>query len=78
MPTPQSDLLVDLRERMVRIETKLDERSTAQVILRTDVDDHEERITKLEGNYRLLASIGAILLALVTFFQEAITNALGI
>lgn len=58
-----AEILMDLRERMVRIETKLD--NTA---------DHDQRLTDLEGRVNLFSSIGAILLAIVTFFQEPITR----
>lgn len=72
--TPQPyELLIDVRERMVRIETKLDSHADASTILRTDVDDLECRVSKLESSQKVIASIGAILLFLVTFFQSTIT-----
>lgn len=69
---PQAELLVDLRERMVRIETKLDTHADNHLAIRADVDDHSRRLTVLESHNRLIVSIGAILLFLVTFFQERI------
>ncbi len=72
-----ADVLMDLRERMVRIETKLDTQAENDVQTAAKVDSQEVRLQKLEGGYRLLASLGAIGLFLVTFFQAPLQRMLG-
>lgn len=61
-------------ERLARVETKIDfiierDRKTVETL-----DDHETRIGKLESTYKLLATIGAILIFIVTYFQDWIST----
>lgn len=75
---PHDNLLLDLRERMVRIETKLDGHAETHKNLTEQVEKHDERLDTLERDHRLIVSLGTIAIFIVTFFQEPITNILGI
>lgn len=75
---PHDSLLLDLRERMVRIETKLDGHAETYKNLTEQVEKHDERLDTLERDHRLIVSLGTITLFIVTFFQEPLTNLLGI
>lgn len=63
-------------ERLARMETKIDflieDREKATI---TD-DNHEKRLVAIEGKQKLLATIGAALLFIVTFFQDWISTRL--
>lgn len=74
MNNTQSDVLMDLRERMVRIETKLDTHAENRTADKAQADDQERRLSNLESAYKVMASVGAIMLFLITFFQERITS----
>ncbi|KMS60446.1 hypothetical protein V474_00595 [Novosphingobium barchaimii LL02] len=57
-------------ERLTRVETKIDfiierDQKTAETL-----EDHDIRIARLESSYKILATIGAILLFIATFFQD--------
>ena len=69
--------LMDLRERMIRIETKLDTHAENHKTLKTTQEEHDDRITKLETNHKVLATVGSILLFVVTFFQAKLTALFG-
>lgn len=58
-----TEVLMDLRERMVRIETKID----ATV-------DHEKRISALETSYKIGVAVLSMAIFIVTFFQDWITS----
>jgi len=88
MTTPQSDVLIDVRERLARIETKLDHASEWREEVRSELkahrtevaenhSDHETRITTLEGRFKALAAVGAAFMFLVTFLQDWITSHLS-
>lgn len=70
MTDAQTEILMDIRERCARMETKQDAQAEATRDLKVTVDAQDERIGKLEGGYRLLASLGAIFVAIMTFFQD--------
>jgi hypothetical protein len=69
---------MDLHGRMVRIETKLDSHAENHTALKATADDLEGRVSKLETAYRILAAAGAVVVFVLTFLQDSITNALGI
>lgn len=73
MPEP-SEVLMDLRERMVRIETKLDIHAETAKGVQETLDDHGSRIGTLETRYKIGAALMAVLLFVVTFFQDWITT----
>jgi hypothetical protein len=75
--TENTELLGDLRERMVRIETKLDTYKDTQASHTKRLDSQDDRIAKLETNHKVLAAIGAVALAIATFFQTQITGLFG-
>lgn len=72
-PSPQftsiHDILLDLHGRVVRIETMVD--ASAK-------EDLSDRVSRLETAYKVLASVGTILVFIATFLQDAITSTLGI
>jgi hypothetical protein len=74
MTHPTTELLGDLRERMVRIETKLDVHAEARVADKATLDDHEARLGKLENAYKLLLAAGAVLVFVLTYLQGWITS----
>lgn len=71
---PQDDTVVI--ERLARVETKIDfiierDRKTAETL-----EDHDLRIGKLESSFKLLATIGAVIVFVITFFQDWINTQL--
>ncbi|MFC3214604.1 hypothetical protein [Novosphingobium panipatense] len=63
-------------ERLARVETKIDfiierDRKTAETL-----EDHDLRIGKLESSLKLLATIGAVIVFVITFFQDWINTQL--
>lgn len=72
MALPQHELLTDLRERMVRIETKLDTQTEYASDSRKEIDHLDKRLDKVENRQAIIASGGAIVLFIVTFFQDNI------
>ncbi|SMP58309.1 hypothetical protein SAMN06296065_102450 [Novosphingobium panipatense] len=71
---PQDDTVVI--ERLARVETKIDfiierDRKTAETL-----EDHDLRIGKLESSLKLLATIGAVIVFVITFFQDWINTQL--
>lgn len=54
------DVFSDLRERMVRIETKLDAHAENHAALKTTTDDHEVRIRELEDGRSKLLGMGIL------------------
>lgn len=72
--------MMDLRERMVRIETKLDTQTEKNTSLTETADAHDARISALEEKATSLSSslttmswVGAFVVSILTFFQERIT-----
>lgn len=85
MTSPQAEVLIDVRERLARIETKLDHASERHEEVRTELaahridtsasfDNHETRIAALEGRFKQLAAVGAVFMFVVTFLQDWIAN----
>lgn len=85
MTTPHSEVLIDVRERLARIETKLDHAAEWREEVRNDLashradtastfEDHGARITALESRFKALAAVGAAILFVVTFLQDWITT----
>ena len=74
---PTYEILLELRERMVRFETKLDNHAERHTEVRREVESQDQRLSKLEGNFKVAASIGGIAIFMATFFQGPITTALG-
>lgn len=74
MSQEPSDVLMDLRERMVRIETKLDFNADAAKAFQEIQEDHGQRISVLETRYKIGAALMAVMIFVVTFFQDWITS----
>lgn len=85
MPTPNDEVLFDVRERLARIETKLDhsaewrEEVRSEIAKhRTDITDtlngHDDRITVLESRFKALAAVGAAFAFVLTFLQDWIAQ----
>lgn len=69
-----SEVLMDLRERMVRIETKLDVHADNHTSVKASLESHDARLDKIESNFKLAAGVGSVLLGIVTFFQDPILS----
>lgn len=85
MTTPHSEVLIDVRERLARIETKLDHAAEWREEVRKDLathqdetaitfTDHAARITVLESRFKQLAAVGSVILFAVTFLQDWIAE----
>lgn len=72
-----SDILMDLHGRMVRIETKLDSHAENHSALKATSEELEDRVSKLEGAYRILVAAGGVCVFVLTFFQDALTGLFG-
>ena len=74
-------LMVDLRERMVRIETKLDTQAETNDRLSETFDKHASRLTTLETDSNNLKSqvrtvkwVGGIVVTAVTLFGDKLSH----
>lgn len=84
-PAPrQVDLMIDLRERMVRIETKLDLRADKDIEIDENLSDLQTRTTTLETEGTILRTqlstlkwVGSGVLAFVLFVLEVLPKLLG-
>lgn len=73
------ELMIDVRERLVRIETKMDGHAEKDAERVKTLDDHDDRISALEDGARsvraymaLLSWAGGAALAVATLFSGAI------
>lgn len=87
MTTPHSAVLIDVRERLARIETKLDhsaewreevrlETAKHRAEIASTLDGHDARLTVVEGRFKTLAAFGTALMFLLTFLQGWIVDKL--
>ncbi len=74
MIDPAYALLGDLRERMVRIETKLDVHAETSATMSSDIENLDKRLTNLEHLQKTIAALGAIIIFGATYFQSSITT----
>lgn len=87
MPSPNDEVLFDVRERLARIETKLDhssewreavqsEMAAHRADIQSTLSGHDDRISVLEGRFKALAAVGAAFAFVLTFLQDWISQRL--